>query len=128
MIEVAAAVIIDDRQNVLICQRAAGGSCACLWEFPGGKREQDETLEECLARECGEELDVTVSVGEKIMETVHAYPDKEVKITFLAAAVTRGTPRNLIHLDCRWVSVESLDQYDFCPADRKMVGRLRRKP
>ena len=56
MILVSAAIIRNTAGEILICQRGAGGSCAFLWEFPGGKQEAGETAADCLVRECREEL------------------------------------------------------------------------
>lgn len=73
MTEVVAALIWDG-DRFLACQRPAHKARGLLWEFVGGKVEPGETREQALIRECREELDVTVSVGEVFMEVTHAYP------------------------------------------------------
>ena len=70
MTEVVAALIWNN-DRFLICQRPKHKSCGLLWEFVGGKVEQGETKEQALIRECKEELDITLSVGEIFMETTH---------------------------------------------------------
>ncbi len=67
MIEVTAALIWN-KNRFLICQRPSHKARGLLWEFPGGKLEEGETLQECLVRECREELGVTLSVEDLFME------------------------------------------------------------
>lgn len=124
MRDVATAVI---RQNgkILICQRPPHKGNALKWEFVGGKREEGETLEEALVRECKEELDVTVRVGEKIMDVVHAYPDMTYRITIFNAEITEGTPKLLEHVDMKWINPEDIDTFDFCTADNKILEKIK---
>ena len=89
MTEVVAALIWEG-ERFLICQRPAHKARGLLWEFVGGKVEPGETPEQALARECREELDVTVSVGEPFMDVVHAYPDLTVHLTLFHAALAGG--------------------------------------
>lgn len=122
-IEVAAAVI-EQAGRVLICQRPAGKSCGLLWEFPGGKREQGETLQACAARECREELGVGLAVRGLLAEATHVYPDRTVHLSFFRAEILDGTVRRLEHNDVRWVPAAELTRYPFCPADEEVVRRL----
>jgi len=69
LIEVVAGLIQDDRGRYLITRRSARSHLAGMWEFPGGKREPGESLEDALRRELVEELSATFAVGEKV-ETV----------------------------------------------------------
>ena len=80
MTEVVAALIWEG-ETFLICQRPAHKARGLLWEFVGGKVEPGETREEALVRECREELDIRVAVGEPFMEVIHAYPDLTVHLT-----------------------------------------------
>ena len=91
MTEVVAALIWDG-DRFLACQRPAHKARGLLWEFVGGKVEPGETREQALIRECREELDVTVSVGEVFLEVTRAYPDLTVHLTLFHAAIARGTP------------------------------------
>lgn len=124
MTEVVAALIWD-RERFLICQRPAHKARGLLWEFVGGKVEMGETGEEALIRECREELAVMISVGEVFMDVIHAYPDLTVHLTLYHAAIAEGTPRLLEHNDLRWITVDEIDQYEFCPADETILERLR---
>lgn len=126
MVDVVAALIWDG-DRFLACQRPAHKARGLLWEFVGGKTEPGETKEEALIRECREELDVTVSVGDVFMELVHEYPDITVRLTLFHAAIAQGTPKKLEHNDIRWISVDEIDSLPFCPADKDILERLKQK-
>ena len=125
MTEVVAALIWEADQ-FMICQRPAHKARGLKWEFVGGKVEPGETKEQALIRECREELAVTVSVGEVFMDVVHEYPDLTVHLTLFHASIAEGVPQKLEHNDIRWITVEEIDQYEFCPADEVILDRLRK--
>ena len=124
--EVVAALIWKGNQ-FMICQRPAHKARGLLWEFVGGKVEPGETKEQALVRECREELAVTVQVGEIFMEVTHEYPDLTVHLTLFHASIQEGTPQLLEHNDIRWITVEEIDQYPFCPADEVILEKLKRE-
>ena len=124
MTEVVAALIWDENR-FLACQRPAHKARGLLWEFVGGKVEPGETREEALIRECQEELAVTVSVQDVFMEVDHVYPDLTVHLTLFNASVAEGTPQRIEHNDLRWITVEEINQYEFCPADEEILRRLK---
>lgn len=124
--EVVAALIWDG-SRFLICQRPAHKARGLLWEFVGGKVEPGESKEDALIRECREELAVTISAGEVFMEVDHDYPDLNVHLTLFNAAIIEGTPRMLEHNDIRWITVDEIPQYEFCPADKEILRRLQSK-
>ncbi|WP_458408101.1 (deoxy)nucleoside triphosphate pyrophosphohydrolase [Anaerotignum sp.] len=126
MTEVVAALIWEG-ERFLACQRPANKARALLWEFVGGKVEPGETKEEALVRECREELDVTVAVEDVFMEVTHEYPDLTVHLTLFNAKIAEGTPKKLEHNDIRWLKVEEIDQFPFCPADEEILERLKKK-
>lgn len=76
-------------------------------------------------RECREELAVAISVGEVFTEVDHDYPDLNVHLTLFNAAIIEGIPQMLEHNDIRWITPEEIPQYNFCPADEEILGRLR---
>ena len=127
MTEVAAALIWDG-DKFMICQRPAHKARGLLWEFVGGKVEPGETREQALIRECREELAVTVSVGEVFMDVVHEYPDLLVHLTLFNAVIAEGIPQKLEHNDIRWITVDEIPSYDFCPADEEILRRLMGRP
>ena len=124
MTEVVAALIWDGNKKFMICQRPSNKARALLWEFVGGKVEPGETKEQALIRECREELAITVSVGDVFMDVVHEYPDLYVHLTLFNAFIAEGAPQKLEHNDIRWISVEEIPQYTFCPADKAILERL----
>ena len=126
MTEVVAALIWEE-DRFLACQRPAHKARALLWEFVGGKVEPNETKEEALIRECREELGVTVAVEDIFMEVTHAYPDLTVHLTLFHARIAEGTPKKLEHNDIRWITVEEIDQFPFCPADEEILKELKRR-
>jgi 8-oxo-dGTP diphosphatase len=120
-VKVAAAIIKNERGQILICQRGAGGNCAYLWEFPGGKLEAGESLEGCLMRECLEELEIAIEVEKFLVSTKCSYPDREVEVFFYWAKIVNGALAISVHKDYKWIDVLEMDRYDFCPADRPVV-------
>lgn len=125
-VEVVAALIWD-KDKFMICQRPANKARALLWEFVGGKVEPGETKEQALIRECQEELAVTLSVGDVFMDVVHEYPDITVHLTLFNAAIAEGVPQKLEHNDIRWITVDEIDYYNFCPADTEILLQLKQK-
>ena len=125
MTEVVAALIWQDGR-FLICQRPAHKARGLLWEFVGGKVEPGETRAQALQRECREELDATVDVGEVFMDVVHKYPDLTVHLTLFHAAIAAGTPKLLEHNDLRWITPQEADDYPFCPADVEILKRIKK--
>lgn len=123
MVDVVAALIWDG-EKFLICQRPAHKSNALLWEFVGGKVEPGESRAEALIRECREELDITVTVGDLFMELTHTYPDITVHLFLYHAAIAEGTPKMLEHNDLRWITPGEIPQYVFCPADDVILDRI----
>ena len=123
MIEVVAALIWRG-EEFMICQRPAHKARGLLWEFVGGKVELGETKEEALIRECKEELNVLLSVGDIFMDVIHEYPDITVHLTLFNAAIAEGEPQKLEHNDIRWIAPREIPNYDFCPADEEILKQI----
>ena len=124
MTEVVAALIWDENR-FLACQRPANNARGLLGEFVGGKVEPGETKEQALIRECQEELAVTVAVQDVFMDVTHVYPDLTVHLTLFNTFIAEGTPQKIEHNDLRWITVEEIDEYEFCPADEEILRRLK---
>ena len=123
MTEVVAALIWQG-DKFMICQRPPNKARALLWEFVGGKVEQGETKEQALIRECKEELNVLLSVGEVFMDVVHEYPDLTVHLTLFNATISEGEPQRLEHNDIQWILPSEILNYEFCPADEEILRTI----
>jgi len=123
---VTAAILRNEFEEILICQRPEHKSCPLLWEFPGGKLETGETLQECLKRECQEELDIVIEVGEEASVTVYDYPTFSVEIHFFYAILLEGQPISKEHNQILFVKPEEMNLYEFCPADVELVQKLKK--
>ena len=121
--DIAVGVIWRD-QEVLIAKRPPEGLLGGLWEFPGGKREQGESLEAAVVREVGEELGIEVEPVAKIAAIDHAYSHFEITLHAYHCRYRSGTPRPLGCQEHAWVRPGELDRYAFPTANRKLLDRL----
>ena len=124
-LDVAAALVFRDGK-LLITQRQADAHLGGLWEFPGGKREPDETFEACLRRELREELGIEVVVGELLESLTHAYPEKTVHLKFYRCRWESHEPQPLGCSAFKWVSAADLTDHAFPAADARLLGKLQR--
>jgi 8-oxo-dGTP diphosphatase len=117
----AAVVEIDGR--FLVTRRQQGLHLEGFWEFPGGKCDEGETLQDCLARELSEELDVPSRVGAEVFSTTHTYPERSVELHFFSCELF-GEPRPMLGQEIRWVRREELAALEFPPADKELIEIL----
>ena len=120
MTEVVAALIWD-KNRFLACQRPAHKARGLLWEFVGGKVEPGETKEQALIRECKEELNILISVGDVFIDVIHDYPDITVHLALFNATIAEGEPQKLEHNDNKWITPSEIPNYEFCPADEEIL-------
>jgi 8-oxo-dGTP diphosphatase len=123
LIEVSAGLVFRDGR-LLISKRRAQDHLGGLWEFPGGKRHDGESDEECLRRELREELDIEVTVGALIETITHEYSTKAVCLKFFRCVWLRNEPRAIGCQDFAWVTREELSRYTFPEADQRLLERL----
>ncbi|HEY4952107.1 MAG TPA: 8-oxo-dGTP diphosphatase MutT [Verrucomicrobiae bacterium] len=123
-VEVAAALIFQNGK-LLIARRQAQAHLGGLWEFPGGKREANETFEACLVREIREELGVEISVGRLFDEVFHAYTEKTVRLKFFICGLLSGEPQALGCAAFQWIETTELADYEFPAADAKLLNKVR---
>lgn len=124
---VVAAAIVERDGRFLLTRRLKGTHLEGTWEFPGGKCEDGESLEACLARELREELAVTSTVGRRILVTRHAYAERTVELHFFEATV-EGDPVPQLGQAMRWASRGELATLRFPDADRELIQRLIERP
>ena len=123
MVEVVAALIWQG-DKFMICQRSVHKARGLLWEFVGGKVESGETKEQALIRECEEELDILLSVGDVFVDVIHEYPDLTVHLTLFNALIAEGEPQKLEHNDIQWITPSEIQNYEFCPADEEILKKI----
>ena len=124
IIRVAAAVIIQEGK-VFSAQRGPGRNLACLWEFPGGKIEEDESPRQALIREIKEELLIEVDVAPEAFDQVrYDYDFGRVELTTFLCRLKDEAPRLCEHIDFRWLSADELLDVDWAPADIPTVEKL----
>lgn len=121
------AALVWDGDKFMACQRPAHKARGLLWEFVGGKVEPGETDAEALIRECREEMDITVRVGELFMEVIHEYPDLTVELRLYNSTIAGGVPRMIEHNDIRWITADEIDILEFCPADEEILAELKKR-
>lgn len=127
VIEVSAGLVFRSGR-LLITQRHADAHLGGLWEFPGGKRESQETFEQCLQRELREELGVEVIVGELFDTVTHAYPERTVLLKFFLCRLAQGEPQPLDCAAVKWVTPPELAAHDFPAADAGLLHKLQAAP
>jgi 8-oxo-dGTP diphosphatase len=124
MTVVVAAAVIERSGRFLVTRRPMGVHLEGLWEFPGGKCDNGESLAACLIRELREELAVESAVGAEVLRTVHDYADSRIELHFFECALT-GEPVPQVGQEMRWASREELAWLEFPPADAALIERLR---
>ena len=122
-VEVAVGVIRKDNQ-IYISKRADALHMGGKWEFPGGKKEQNETMEQALVRELKEEVGIDVLSQREMMVINFDYPDKQVSLDIRIVEKFAGEPEHKEGQLARWVAIEELHTYEFPEANRVIVNKL----
>ena len=112
MKEVSAAIIIEDGK-VLLARRAKGEKLAGYWEFPGGKREEGETIDECLVREIREELSLDIEVVGEFDTSDYKYPGGRIRLIGLLAEIRNGVVSKTVHDLVEWIDISSVLDYQI---------------
>ncbi len=122
--KIVTAAILEDNGRFLIARRGPGQSLEGYWEFPGGKVEQGESLEECLIREIKEELNLDICVEQKFYEVLHQYDKGQIKLVAFRIHVLSGSLSLSVHDDVKWLLPSEILQYKLAPADIPIAERL----
>lgn len=124
-VHVTAAVIIKE-DKILCVQRNENkfDYISKKWEFPGGKVEENERIEDTIVREIDEELNLNIKVTDFLIQVNHQYPDfKIIMDTFLCEIVSGELILNE-HIDHKWLSNNELHNLDWAEADIPIVKKL----
>lgn len=122
-IKVTAAVIWEG-EKFLITRRPEGVHLEGLWEFPGGKKKEMETLEQCMEREIMEELGIKVRIEKELFEVLHEYETKVVELHFFHCVIVEGSASPREGQKMKWITPQEISKYKFPPPDRKIVNHL----
>ncbi|MBW4626801.1 MAG: 8-oxo-dGTP diphosphatase MutT [Brasilonema octagenarum HA4186-MV1] len=121
---IGVAVIWNDLGEILIDRRRSEGLMGGLWEFPGGKVEAGESIEECIKREISEELAIEIEVGEHLITIDHTYTHLRVTLIVHHCRYVSGVPQPIECEEIRWVSLDELESYTFPEANSQIIAVL----
>jgi 8-oxo-dGTP diphosphatase len=124
LVEVAVGVI-KQGNKIYISKRADDLHQGGKWEFPGGKRETDESIEEALARELLEEIGIQVTKQSKFMLIEHDYGDKKVRLDVRLVERFDGEASHQEGQQSRWVDIDELSQFTFPAANKVIIDKLK---
>ena len=123
--QIGVAVIRDDRDLILIDRRLAKGLLGGFWEFPGGKIEGNETVQECIKREILEEIGIEIAVDSHLITIDHTYSHFRVNLQVYNCRYLSGEARAIECEEIRWVTIEELDNYTFPAANQEIIRALK---
>ncbi|MFQ5570821.1 MAG: A/G-specific adenine glycosylase [Rhodothermales bacterium] len=122
--DIAAGLIFNDEGHLLIQRRPEDKMLGGLWEFPGGKREPGESLEDTCRRELREELGIEVDILDPLSPITHAYSHFKITLYAFRCRIRSGVPRPRNTVPFRWVAVSDLGTYAFPRANRRLIDAL----
>ena len=122
--EVGLGLVFNRYGELLIDQRLEGSSMGGMWEFPGGKKNTDESIKDTIEREIKEELGIVVKAGAKLLSFEHSYSHKKIYFTVHICEWKSGEPQALASQNLLWVSPEKLFDFPFPAANKKIISEL----
>ncbi len=123
---IGVAVIWNEAGKILIDKRKPGGAFGGFWEFPGGKKEAGETIEDCIKREVLEELGIEVAVEEHLITIEHNYSEVRVTLHVYDCRYLRGIPQTIECDEFRWVTLDEIDRFTFPEANQQIITALKK--
>lgn len=117
-------IVVDERKQVLITKRPDDAMLGGLWEFPGGKQEEKESLEEATVRELKEELGIGVEIRGHFMSLDHQYSHFKITLHAFICNITSGNPQPKASTDMKWVPISNLRDFAFPKANRTLTEKL----
>lgn len=124
---IGVAVIWNDQQ-ILIDRRRQEGLLGGLWEFPGGKMEPGESVEDCIRREIREEIGIEIAVGDRLITIDHTYTHFRVTLNVHHCRYVSGEPQAIECDEVRWVTLDEIEQYPFPKANVQIIEALKTNP
>ncbi|MFC2057609.1 (deoxy)nucleoside triphosphate pyrophosphohydrolase [Campylobacterota bacterium] len=115
--KIVTAAIIKKDNTILVARRAPGEKLEGFWEFPGGKVEDEETLQDCLEREMEEEFGLITKSGEELTSSIYKYEHGSFKIVALESTILSGDLELRVHDKIKWIHIDKLLEVEFLPAD-----------
>jgi A/G-specific adenine glycosylase len=125
--DIGAGILMNEAGEVLIALRPENAMLGGLWEFPGGKKEDGESIKETVVRELGEELGVEVEIVEPFMKLKHAYSHFKITLHAYICVLVQGDPKPKTSQELQWVAIDQLDQFPFPKANRRLTNKLMSK-
>lgn len=126
-VHVAVAVIVNDHDEVLLALRSPEQHQGGLWEFPGGKVEAGESVNEALKREIREELNITITAAAALTSVKHDYNDKSVWLDVWSVTDFQGTPQGHEGQKIRWCAIHDLQEDEFPAANAPIISAIQAK-
>ncbi|MDE5071747.1 MAG: 8-oxo-dGTP diphosphatase MutT [Trichodesmium sp. St16_bin4-tuft] len=123
---IGVAVIWDETGKILIDKRRLGDSFGGLWEFPGGKKEAGETIENCIKREVLEELGIEVAVEKHLITIEYNYSEIRLILHVYHCRYLRGIPKAIECDEFRWVTLDEIDRFTFPEANEQIITSLKK--
>ena len=125
--DIAVGLVFDEAGRLLIQRRPDDGLLGGLWEFPGGKQEEGESMEEACRREVQEELGVGMDDVEPFYTLSHAYSHFKITLHAFRGRLADGPPEARENQPWQWVPVDALDDFAFPRANRRLIEELERR-
>lgn len=123
-VKVVAAIIENDKNEILCALRSPDMSLPNMWEFPGGKVEKDEEILTALEREINEELNCKIVAIEVVHDNIHEYEAFIINLLCITCNITEGSPISSDHSKLIWLKRENLESLKWAPADIPAVEQL----
>ena len=123
-VEAAIAIVVREDNLILVSRRRADDTLGGYWEFPGGKCEEGETLEQCVVRELREELDISATPVRKLDPVEHDYPHLLLRLHPFLCRYDAGEMKFLECETACWIRPADLPQYQFPPANERLIAEV----
>lgn len=125
IVHVAVAIITNQHNEVLVSLRAKEAHQGGLWEFPGGKLEQGESVFDALKREISEELNISINKAFAFKQIQHNYVDKSVLLDIWRVESFSGEPVGAEGQQVKWLAINDLKVDEFPAANRAIIQALK---